>query len=152
MEKLNLFLESSAGKVTAVVLILAVCAGLYKEFRSVTTPQTVMDERTRWFVDAQTGKAFLHEMVIGEAIPIYSPYSGKNTGYPAELCYWNKDGTFRADNPTPVLMNEYVGKSGPTFCPVCGRLVVFHNPYPRPNSSPPPTQQEWEQEHQASAR
>lgn len=152
MEKLNSFLESGAGKITAALVILAVCAGLYREFKSVATPAAVTDERTRVFVDSENGKAFNHELVIGETFPVYSPYSGKNTGYPAELCYWNKDGTFRTSNPTPVLMNFWLGKLGPTFCPDCGRLVVLHNPMPGPDSRPPPTQQEWEQEHQASAQ
>ena len=71
-------------------------------------------------------KAFRYEIKIGDSVPVKAP-SGEKSGYPAELCYWTKDGQPKED-PTPVLLNQYVGKSGPTFCPDCGRLVVNHNP------------------------
>ncbi len=79
-------------------------------------------------------------------IPVKSPFTGKETGYKAELCFWTKDGSTKTD-PTAVLMNDDVGKPGPTFCPDCGRLVVHHNPVPGPHSKPPPTREEYEAEH-----
>lgn len=106
---------------------------------------TVTDERTRIFVDATTGLGFRHELELGETIPVEAPSGGK-TGYPAELCYWTKDGQPKSD-PTPVLLNSYIGKPGPTFCPDCGRLVVPRNPMAMPGMRPPPTREEWEKMH-----
>jgi hypothetical protein len=94
------------------------------------------------FVDSQTGRSFSHELVRGESIPVDAPSGGK-TGYPAELCFWTKDGQIKSD-PTPVLLNSYLGKPEPTFCPDCGRLVLPNNPYPLPGSRPPPTRDEYE--------
>ena len=76
----------------------------------------------------------------GDKIPVKAP-SGKNSGYLAEFCYWNKDGTAKKE-PTPVLLNRYKGKPDPTFCPDCGRLVTAFNPPPRPGVKPPPTEDE----------
>jgi hypothetical protein len=97
----------------------------------------------RMFVCSKTGKAFPMELEAGMTIPVRSPYSGENTGYPAEACYWTADGQFK-DTPDYVLLNSEVGKPGPTFCPVCGRLVVGRNPRPLPGSKPPPTQAEYQ--------
>jgi len=97
--------------------------------------------RERIFVCSETLKPFEYTLVIGDSIPVKSPHSGKNTGYPSELCYWTKDAKIKQD-PTPVLLNMAVGKPGPTFCPDCGRLVVPHNPYPV-EGKPPPTQAEY---------
>lgn len=108
-------------------------------------PSFVAQERSRIFIDSQTGKSFRHEIEKGESIPVDAPSGGK-TGYPAELCYWTADGQIKSD-PTPVLLNSWIGKPGPTFCPDCGRLVVGNNPFPMPGSRPPPTEQEWRSRH-----
>lgn len=103
----------------------------------------------RMYVDIETGKPFRHKVQVGDSWPIASPYSGKNTGMPAEACYWTPDGTIKKD-PDWVVLNDLVGKSGPTFCPVCGRLVVGHNPAPAPGKKPPPTQDEYLAAHGTS--
>jgi hypothetical protein len=131
----------SARPLLIAVSIAAVLGALYL-VRNSFNSSVAAGERQRIFVDSTTGKGFPHELVLGETIPVDAPSGGK-TGYPAELCYWNKDGTIKSD-PTPVLLNEMIGKSGPTFCPDCGRLVVPHNPYPVPGSRPPPTMEEYE--------
>lgn len=94
------------------------------------------------YIDTETGKVFRHKNEIGETLPILSPDTGKNTGMPAEACYWTADGKTKTD-PTWVLLNEELGKKSPTFCPDCGRLVVGHNPPPHPGMKPPPTQTEY---------
>ena len=105
----------------------------------------VAQANDRIYICSETGKSFHVSLsdLDGKTVPIYSPYSHKNTGYPAELCYWNADGTPKKD-PTPVLLNSDIGKPEPTFCPDCGRLVVGHNPMPVPGRQPPPTQAEME--------
>jgi hypothetical protein len=79
---------------------------------------------------------------VGDQIPVKSPHSGKSTGYPAELCYWTKDGVIKSE-PTAVLLRSHLGERSPTFCPDCGRLVVGHNPRPSQGDKPPPTQAEY---------
>ena len=125
----------------AVVALLA-CAGVafYSVRGSLTTEAEALSaERT--FIDASTGKPYAYELTIGATIPAKAP-SGGNTGYPAEACYWNKDGTPKKQ-PTFVLLNLYKGSKDPTFCPDCGRLVVGHNPPPGPDVRPPPTKEEY---------
>ena len=94
--------------------------------------------RERLFICGETGEPFAHEVEHGESIPVRSPHSGKDTGFPAERCYWTADGTIK-DEPTAVLLNEYAGTSGATFCRDCNRLVVGHNPRPEPGDAAPPT-------------
>lgn len=92
-------------------------------------------EMTRYTacIDAETGEAFpKYEVPTGEFKPYTNPKTGKKTIWPAESCNWTKDGKAKIE-PTYVLMNEFVGKEGPTICPDCGRRVVFRNP-------PPPTE------------
>ena len=79
------------------------------------------------FICSETGKAFEHTIQVGESLPIHSPYSGKDTGYPATACYWTADGQIKSE-PSWVLLNSYVHKPGPTFCPDCGRLVTAAAP------------------------
>lgn len=86
--------------------------------------------RERTLICAETGEVFERFSVTdGSNQPWKNPKTGRNSLYPAEACYWNADGTAKLQ-PTYVLLNEYVGKPGPTFCPDCGRRVVGHNPMP----------------------
>ncbi len=143
MESVREFLESKQGKAVAGgVLALAVLA-LFFSIRSYlgdSEAAALSGERT--FICSQTGKPFDHTLTLGEMIPVTSPHSGATTGYPAELCYWTREGTTKK-KPTAVLVRSALGEQGPTFCPDCGRLVVGHNPAPRDGDSPPPTQAEY---------
>ena len=144
MDKIREFLRSPAGRVSAIVLILLGVGALFFSLRGFfgrSEAASIASDRT--YICAETGKPFDHKLVRGERPPVESPYSGKLTGYPAELCYWTADGHV-AGKPTPVLLNQYVGLQGPTFCKVCGRLVVGHNPMAREGMTPPPTQAEYE--------
>lgn len=85
----------------------------------------------RNFICAETGETFAHTIKPGESYPIINPKTGRPTGYPAELCYWTRDGKAKLE-PTRVLLNQYAGKEGPTICPDCGREVRPHNPPPPP--------------------
>jgi hypothetical protein len=142
MKSLKDILEGGSGKSVAVTLaVVAILVTLYMIKNAISSP-TVAAERERVFIDSQTGKSFDHELKLGESIPVDAP-SGSKSGYPAELCYWTKDGQPKTD-PTPVLLNSWLGKPGPTFCPDCGRLVVAHNPMALPGMRPPPTQEEYQ--------
>jgi hypothetical protein len=140
------FFASSGGRLVAIaigvvglVIVIWTIKGTFGESDAAAI------SADRIYIDSTTMKPFQHELRIGETIPVKAP-SGGMTGYPAELCYWTKDGKINP-KPTPVLLNEVIGKSGPTFCPVCGRLVVAHNPPPEAGGRPPPTKEEYERRH-----
>jgi len=149
MAGLREFFESTAGRVVAMVLVIVGLGAAIYVFKSgFGAPPEVAAANDRVFIDATTGSSFKMELKSGMKVPIRAP-SGKDTGYPAELCYWTKDGKIR-DKPYPVLLNTWVSKPGPTFCPDCGRLVVAHNPRPGPGASPPPTEAEYKATHKAA--
>jgi hypothetical protein len=119
----------SGGLGLVVVALLLGIAG-YTTYRTFTSPPSI--ERQTQYADmicSKTLKHFKHLRVEGEAVPVPSPFSKERTGYPAEKCFWTKDGAAKLE-PDYILLNEYIGKTGPTMCPVCGRLVVAHNPLP----------------------
>jgi hypothetical protein len=124
------------------VVLVVVCIGVAVfAVRGVLTSEAEELNSQRMFIDASTGKPYKFELKLGQTFPAKAP-SGGNTGYPAEACYWNKDGSAKKE-PTYVLLNLYKGSNEPTFCPDCGRLVVGHNPAPGPDVRPPPTKEEY---------
>jgi hypothetical protein len=141
MEQLQKWLESTSGKVAGVILSIAVigiCLAVVRSSFRSETPDTALSAT---YIDTATGKPFVHFIKEGEVPPILAP-SGQNTGVQAEPCFWTASGDVKTD-PTWVALNDSIGKSGPTFCPDCGRLVVGHNPQPVPGMKPPPTEQEY---------
>jgi hypothetical protein len=130
------------GKIIGIVIVLLGVVAVVVGVKNIFGPDEAAQlANTRWFVDSKDGKAYRFELSIGTPIPAPAP-SGGNTGFPAELCYWTKDGKPKAD-PTPVLLNQLVGKPEPTFCPDCGRLVRTHNPGAAEGQTPPPTESEY---------
>lgn len=80
--------------------------------------------------DVETGEVFeKFRMPDGKSFPYVNPKTGKSTLFPAEVCYWTKDGKAKFP-PTFVILNERLGKTGPTICPDCGRSVRRFNPMP----------------------
>jgi hypothetical protein len=110
-----------------VVCVVAVGLVVYLVFFREASPVASANDRV--FICAETGLTFNHTIKDGEKNPVYSPHSGKNTGFPAEACHWTRDGGVKLE-PTYVLLNEYIGKEGPTICPDCGRKVRRLNPMP----------------------
>jgi hypothetical protein len=148
IEQFRRFLSSTAGKVAAAFVSFALLGVAYCSVRSFLKGDTPDTAFYTTYVCTETGKSFRHLNQIGETLPILSPYSGKNTGMPAEPCYWTKEGKAKAD-PTWVLLNSEkpVPEPEPTFCPDCGRLVVPRNPPPKDGRPPPPTREEWFAQH-----
>jgi hypothetical protein len=148
MAGLREFFESGAGKIAAIgVFVVALIVAVFMFRNSFGTSSVVSDANTRVFIDKDTGKPFTVEMRAGMKIPLRAP-SGHDSGYPAELCWWTKDGKIRKD-PYPVLLNSVKGRPEPTFCDDCGRLVVGHNPKPAtPDTKPPPTKEQYEARRQ----
>ena len=149
IDDLRKFLQSRGGFVVAGVVgfigIVAIIYAVRANFGATDGEQLAAD---RMFIDADTGKPFAHTLSLNDPIPVKAP-SGKNTGYPAEACYWTKDGKPKPE-PTWVLMNTWKGSKEPTFCPDCGRLVVGHNPPAVAGKAPPPTKEEYHKRGGAS--
>jgi hypothetical protein len=146
MNKFRKFLESRGGQIVAAVVVIGAVAIAIFAVRGFLKGGTPEDGFYNTYVCTETGKSFRHRNEIGETIPIHSPFSGKDTGYPAEACYWSADGGAKTE-PTWVVLNEVAGKPGPTFCPDCGRLVVVRNPRPDEAGKPPPTRAEYAAKH-----
>ncbi len=142
MQRIREFLESNAGKALSAGLIV-VALGLVVWSVKANFGQSDAEalSSNRIFIDSVTGATFDHEVSLGDKMTITSPAG--NPGYPAEFCFWNADGSIRT-KPFPVLVNAYVNKPGPTFCPDCGRLVIPHNPMAAKGDKPPPTKSEYE--------
>ncbi|MBL8763838.1 MAG: hypothetical protein JNM07_06175 [Phycisphaerae bacterium] len=88
------------------------------------------DSKRRNLIDSETLQPFRdHPIKEGTIYPWPHPGTGKSTLYPAEACYWTADGRVKLE-PTWVLLKTYLGESGDTTCPDCGRKVVRHNPMP----------------------
>lgn len=86
--------------------------------------------RQRTAKDAVTGELFeKFHIKDGDTLPWVNPKTGQRTLYPVERCYWTRDGKAKTE-PTFVILNEMLGKEGPTICPDCAHVVVRHNPEP----------------------
>ncbi|MFO0861718.1 MAG: hypothetical protein U0570_14310 [Phycisphaerales bacterium] len=89
--------------------------------------------RTMPVVDSETGKAIEDfRAPKGVSFPFVNPATGRATLYPAEACYWTKEGKAKFP-PNYVILNERLGKPGVTRCPECGRTVKLFNPMPPDN-------------------
>lgn len=144
MNKFTTWLGGKLGPMGAIIVICGCVLVLVMMVFNATRSDAAGDlSRTRAFVCSETGKGFDYVVDEKTTIPVKSPYSGKNTGYPAEKCYLDKDGKIK-NTPNYVLLNETLGKPGPTFCPECGRMVVQHNPIPD-ETRLPPTREEYQQ-------
>lgn len=144
LNKIRTFLAGRGGRATAIAgTAAAIALMLYVIQGSFGPGEAAAWSRERVYICAETGKPFEHTIKLGDRIPVDSPHSDKKTGYPAELCYWTGDGKPKQE-PTPVLLNQYAGKPGATFCPDCKRLVVGQNPPAVAGMRPPPTQDEYQ--------
>jgi hypothetical protein len=136
------FLRSPKGKYIAVAaLAVGIVTAIYSVFANMGSAGADL-ANTRVYVDPKTGQTFRVKMGPGVELPPKAP-SGA-TAVDAEACYWTRDGKVK-EEPTYVVLNTYVGKPEPTFCPDCGRLVRGHNPPPVTGRRPPPTKDEFNQ-------
>ncbi len=112
----------------AAIALIAAAAIAYSTLGGGNDPGAASRRRT--LIDAQTGEVFKDFPIRdGDAYPRPNPKTGTDTLYPAEACYWNRDGTAKL-TPTYVFVRAYLGEPGETRCPDCGREVVQHNPLP----------------------
>ena len=113
--------------VAAVVALVLVGYTIYSIVGSFGGQPTPADTRTMMDVDTSELVEIPVDKIIGP-YPLVNPKTGKKTLYPTEVCYARECG---AKGGTHVILNRYLGKKGPTYCPVCGSLVRLHNPGPR---------------------
>lgn len=121
-------LSGGAGALLAVVLLGATGYLFYNNFWKAGADEPA--DTLRWYLCTADNNAFTYAMKKGEMPPVTCPACKKTTAYPAEACYWTRDGGIK-DKPTYVVLNKHLGKEGDTICPDCGRVVVGHNPDPR---------------------
>ncbi len=133
-------INSPAAGVIGTIAAIGALVWIVVWFLKPTEAQSLSENKI--YVCMETNKQFPHKIRAGEGTPVTSPFSGRATGYPAELCFWTKDGKV-AEKPTAVVTNQELGKDGPTFCPDCGRLVRPWNPRAREGEVPPPTEEEY---------
>jgi hypothetical protein len=138
-------LQGKAGIILAVLVFAAGGAGVYFTVLQGDTAGEIADDTRNAILVDETGATF--KVRLSEKSTekdLVNPKTGKQ-GYRPEWCWWTKDGKVRAE-PFPVVLNSLVGKTEPTFCPDCGRLVVPHNPQVRdgfPMPTVPPTKEEY---------
>jgi hypothetical protein len=143
VEAVREFLNTGKGRwITYPAVAVAAIALLIAMRRSFGDSEAVLVSSDRPFICAKTMKPFTYTMKAGDSVPVMSPYSKERTGYRAEKCTWTKDGKSKSE-PTYVLLNESIGKPGPTFCPDCDRLVIGRNPPALPGARPPPLRSEF---------
>ena len=116
--------QKKVGAITLAVATVALLgAMLWRTFGGQSSAPSL-----RTLMDAETGQLVTIKATEVGPLPMTNPKTGKRTLYLTERCFWgekcNKDGG------THVIMNELMGKAGPTKCPVCGHVVYFHNPRP----------------------
>jgi hypothetical protein len=150
LEAIRKFLDSSAGKAVAGIVVVVGLVIAFYSLRGLTASEGEEASSKRMFIDAETMQSFRYTVAPGTKIPVKAP-SGKETGYPADACTWTKDGKVKAE-PTWVMVNDWLGKKEPTFCPDCGRLVVGHNPPAAEGMTPPPTKEEYAKNPRRSER
>jgi hypothetical protein len=138
------WLHTTPGRMVVIGILTVVLAGLAWSMMRYFGPDSAQRySDSPLFIDAVTGRTFHYQLKIGDTIPVLSPFTHRNTGYPASFSYWSKGGHILA-HPEPVLLNSWLGKKGPTFAPLSGRLVTANEKPPRPGSSPPPTKAQYE--------
>jgi hypothetical protein len=132
------------GKATAILLLTLCLLGAAWSMMRYFGPNSAQRySNSPLFIDSVTGKTFHYQLKIGDTIPVLSPFTHRKTGYPASFSYWSRGGHILA-HPEPVLLNSWLGKKGPTFAPLSGRLVTANEKPPRPGAAPPPTKSQYE--------
>lgn len=153
-DRLQEWLHTSMGRTTVTaILIMALVGAAWSMMRYFGPNSAQRYSGSPLFIDSVTGKTFYYQLKIGDTIPVLSPFTHRRTGYPASFSYWSKGGHILT-HPEPVLLNSWLGKSGPTFAPLSGCLVTANEKPPRPGAAPPPTKaqyEKWLHQYQAAS-
>ncbi len=143
-EEIRERLTGKAGPIVVVALFITGIVVLYLTYRHWWAGSSA-EQRANApvFIDCITGKAFYCNVHAGETLPVRSPFTGRRTGYPGTFAWWSANGT-PLKKPDIVLLNEYLGKPGPTFDPRTNRLVLPAGLPPTPGQKPPPTKAQYD--------
>lgn len=123
-----------AGNLGVFIFVILFSTAGYLTYHTLTTaedPTPAPPPAT--YMCSETDKTFEHIAQMGERLPVLSPHTNRRTGYPAEMCFWTKDNK-RKEEPTYVVLNDYLGKPGPTICPTCDRIITHGNEEPPPDT------------------
>ena len=116
--------QKKIGAIALTVVALGLLAGMV--WRSFGTEEVPADFRI--LMDIETGDLVKIPTADVKPYPMTNPKTGEDNLYRTELCFWGEE--CRKAGGTRVIMNELLKKKGPTYCPVCGHVVRFHNPRP----------------------
>ena len=120
-DKLKVIAAAAAISLAAILLI-------YQLFSA--TPDIGEGAAYMVAIDAKSGAIIERFKPPATGLPWKNPDTGELTLYPAEMCWYQKDGKVKS-KATYVLVRKLLGESGETTCPDCGRRVVLRNPAPR---------------------
>lgn len=121
---MNDTLKKALLAVVAIVLVSYAACTIWGTFED-----DIGEANTRTLKDAETGE--LVKVPVNEdygPFPMLNKKTGKKSLYPTEICFANQ---CEKAGGTYVIMNDLLGKEGPTYCPNCGALVKYFNPGPR---------------------
>lgn len=108
------------------VMAVGVCG--YYVWNTFGEDETLRSANRRVIKCSETGQEFKIKITRDlKPYPHENPKTGTKTLYPTEVCYWDECGKQRG---TRVILNVWLGKEGPTKCPVCEHTVRPHNPKP----------------------
>jgi len=122
----HFFLRTTGGRIIGGALAAAAIGAALFQFVGVMQADDAQWPRVR-VMDPETGHLRWQRVGTGE-FPYRNPKTGERSMYPVEYCFENQCGP---DGGTPVVLNDYLDKEGPTICPTCGAEVVAHNPRPK---------------------
>lgn len=116
-------------KIVGSVVAISLCGWIIaRQVAGGGDPRGETNQRV--VIDAETGEVLkTYRIRENDGAPYANPNTGRRTLFPAEMCFWTRDGKAKL-TPTYVLLAEYAGRKGPTVCPDCGRNVVARNPAP----------------------
>lgn len=121
------WLRSDKTKIIGSVVLLLIAAVIL--YSSLSGEDAAASTKKRLAIDSESGRTFEVRIIEGERFPWANPETGERTLYPAEACFWTRDGKAKLE-PTYVFVKAYLGSRDKTVCPDCGREVRQHNPLP----------------------
>ena len=144
-DNLREHLAGKGGPIAAVALFMFGSLAIYLTYSHWWAASAAQQSANApVFIDRVTGQSFYCNVHAGETVPVKSPFTGRRTGYPGTFAWWSANGT-PLKKPDIVLLNEYIGKPGPTFDPRTNRLVMPAGLPPTPGQKPPPTKAQYDE-------
>ncbi len=114
--------ENAKKGVLILVVVVLVGYVLSTLFGGDEIDDVIASANTRILMCSETGELFTFDLDdIEGTYPMVNPKTGKKTLFPTVVCYARECG--KKPGGTRLIMNRFLGKEGPTYCPNCGVLV-----------------------------